>query len=125
MNHFDWIKRHAERTPDKLALVNAYTGREYTYGQFNARANRLASFLRDELQIQPGERVGIYMRKSLDSIVSVFGILKTGAAYVPVDADAPAPRCAYIFNDCDVRAIVCEEWQSLQCGSGEAPRSWP
>ncbi len=42
MVHFDWIARHAERTPDKLALVDAHTGRQFTYAQFNERANRFA-----------------------------------------------------------------------------------
>ncbi len=42
MYHFDWLKRHAERTPDKLALVDAHTGREFTYGLFDERAINIA-----------------------------------------------------------------------------------
>ena len=40
MVHFDWLKRHAERTPEKLALVDAHTGRQMTYKLFNERADR-------------------------------------------------------------------------------------
>jgi hypothetical protein len=45
MYHFDWIKRHAERTADKLALVDAYTGQQWTYAELDARINRLANFM--------------------------------------------------------------------------------
>jgi acyl-CoA synthetase (AMP-forming)/AMP-acid ligase II len=48
------------------------------------------------------------MRKSIDAVASIFGILKAGAAYVPVDPGAPPARNAYILSDCSVRAIVIE-----------------
>ncbi len=73
--------------------------------------DRLSDRLRDRLAflgVQPGDRVGIYMGKSIDAIVSIFGILKRGAAYIPVDPDAPPPRCAYILNNCSVAAILTE-----------------
>ena len=66
MYHFDWIKRHAERTPDKLALVDAHSGRELSYAQFNERANRFASFLKDGLGIRKGDRVSILAQNSSD-----------------------------------------------------------
>ncbi|MGD8518112.1 MAG: AMP-binding protein, partial [Anaerolineae bacterium] len=66
MYHFDWIKRHAERTPDKLALVDAHTGRTFTYAQFDERANRLASFLKEVLGIERGDRVSILAQNSSD-----------------------------------------------------------
>jgi amino acid adenylation domain-containing protein len=72
----------------------------------------LSDHLRDRLcalGVQAGDRVGIYMRKSIDTIAAIFGILKTGAAYVPVDPGAPAARNAYIMNDCAVKVVVIEE----------------
>src|SRR6185369_6898910 len=42
-------------------------------------------------------------------VASIFGILKAGAAYVPVDSEAPAARCAYILNDCSVRVLIAEQ----------------
>jgi amino acid adenylation domain-containing protein len=71
----------------------------------------LSDRVRDRLSaigVQPGDRVGIYLRKSIDSVVSIFGILKVGAAYVPVDPQAPAARNAYIFANCGVRAVIVE-----------------
>ena len=58
--------------------------------------------------VHPGDRVGIYVRKSIDAVAAIFGILKAGAAYVPVDPTAPAARNAYIVNNCAVAALVME-----------------
>lgn len=77
------------------------------YGELDALSDRV----RDRLfawRVQRGDRVGLYLRKSVDSIAGLFGALKAGAAYVPVDADAPVERCAYILNNCDVRVILTE-----------------
>jgi amino acid adenylation domain-containing protein len=79
-----------------------------TYSELALVSDRLRDRLW-HLGVRPGDRVGIHLRKSRDAVASIFGILKTGAAYVPVDVDAPATRCAYILNDCSVRAILTEE----------------
>ena len=76
-----------------------------------AELGELSDRLRDRLVllgVQPGDRVGLYLTKSVDSIVTIFGALKAGAAYVPVDPGAPPARCAYILNNCTVRVIVTE-----------------
>jgi amino acid adenylation domain-containing protein len=59
--------------------------------------------------VTPGDRVGICMPKSIGSLTGIFGALRSDAAYVPVDATAPAERNAFIFADCAVRAIVVAE----------------
>ena len=53
-----------------------------------------------------GERVGIYMDRSINSLVGVFGILKAGAAYVPVDPMSPPGRLSYILNKCGIRSLI-------------------
>lgn len=58
MIHFDWIKRHAERTPSKLALVDAETGNQFTYAEFDRRIGSFAAFLRDQLGIRRGDPHG-------------------------------------------------------------------
>jgi acyl-CoA synthetase (AMP-forming)/AMP-acid ligase II len=71
----------------------------------------LSDRMRDRLAERgcgPGDRVGIYLRKSIDSVAAMFGILKAGAAYVPVDPFGPPARNAYILSDCSVRAVVIE-----------------
>jgi len=83
------------------------SGSELACAQLDARSDAMRNHLW-HLGVRPGDRVGIRLHKSLDSLVAIFGILKTGAAYVPVDADSPAARCALILNDCQVRAVITE-----------------
>jgi len=76
-----------------------------------AALGRLSDRLRDRLTslgIGRGDRVGIYLRKSGESVASIVGILKAGAAYVPVDSAAPPSRNAYIHGDCDARLVIIE-----------------
>lgn len=56
--------------------------------------------------VRRGDRVGIYLHKSLASVVSVFGIMKAGAVYVPLDPGAPPQRLAYITRNCDIRVLL-------------------
>ena len=74
--------------------------------------NTLSDQLRDRLHhlgVRPGDRVGIFMRKSIDAVAAIFGILKTGAAYVPVDPNAPIARGAYIMSNCAVKVAIIEK----------------
>lgn len=101
------LERSAQRFPDRIAVEESGTG-QISYGQLDA----LASDVRDRLcwmGVRPGDRVGICLHKSISTVATLFGILKTGAAYVPVDVDAPAARNAFILNDCSVRVAVVEQ----------------
>ncbi|MCC6774462.1 MAG: AMP-binding protein, partial [Gemmatimonadaceae bacterium] len=94
-----------------------------TYGELHALSDRV----RDHLYhagVRPGDRVGVYARKSIDAYAAMLGAMKVGAAYVPVDVDAPAWRCAFILADCDVRAVVLERsvvegWRAENSSLGE------
>lgn len=102
----DAFIRAAERYPERIAAVEPGAG-EITYRELAALSDRVRDRLRT-LGVQPGDRVGIYLRKSIDAVAAIYGILKAGAAYVPVDPGAPPSRNAYILHDCAVRAVVLE-----------------
>jgi L-proline---[L-prolyl-carrier protein] ligase len=90
------------------AIIEGSTGRTVSY----ATMVRLSDRMRDRLValgVGRGARVGLFLRKSADGLASIFGILKAGAAYVPVDPGAPAVRNAYIHNNCDVSVVVVEK----------------
>jgi len=108
MYHFDWIKRHAERTPDKLAVVDAHSGRQFSYAQFNERANRLASFLRDRLGIRQGDRVSILAQNSSDYYEVLFACSKMGAILNTLNWRLAVPELEFILNDCAPRALIYE-----------------
>ncbi len=90
------------------AVVDALTGASIDYGSLDRLSDRLRDRL-VHLGVKPGDRVGAYLRKSIDGVASIFGILKSGAAYVPVDPTAPASRNAYIHHNCAVSAVIVEK----------------
>jgi len=97
----------AARSAARVAIDDPGRG-TLTYGELD----RLTARVRDRLcamGVEPGDRVGFFLRKSIDSVVTLFGILRAGGTYVPVDPEAPAGRNAFIFADCRVRAVVTEE----------------
>ncbi len=94
------------RTPDHPAVVDPGVG-SVSYRELDALANGVRDRLR-AWGIQPGDRVGLCLRKSIDGVATLLGALKAGAAYVPVDAGAPAARGAYILHDCGVKAVVLD-----------------
>lgn len=102
----DLLDHSARRSPDKIAVA-VPGGASITFGELKTLADRL----RDRLWaigVRHGDRVGFRLHKSIDSVVAVFGIMQAGAAYVPVDAESPATRGAYILNDCAVKAVITE-----------------
>ena len=77
-----------------------------TYSDLDPAANRLAHGLRTICGFVGGDRVGLHLDKSLESLVAIYGFLRAGAAYVPLDPSAPGPRIATIAADADLRVIV-------------------
>ena len=76
-----------------------------TYGELERRANQLARFLRSR-GVRRGDCVGLWVERSMDAYVALLGILKAGAAYVPLDPDYPVERVRFILSDCQARALV-------------------
>jgi amino acid adenylation domain-containing protein len=102
-----YLDDSARRTPDAIAVVDPDRGGQITYGALAALSDRV----RDRLVhfgVRPGDRVALYLPKSIDTVAALFGALKAGAAYVPIDPGSPAWRAAYIMKDCEVRAAVLE-----------------
>ena len=93
----------AIRTPNRVAVECG--GQSLTYGELNAKANRLANHL-IECGVQPKSCVGIFLERSLDLIVGLLAILKAGAAYVPMDPSFPSERLAWMMEDADIQLLV-------------------
>src|SRR5712692_9694872 len=93
----------ADRFPRRPALRFSTQG--LNYEDLVHQSNRLASLLIEQ-GVRRGDRVGIYMEKSLEAVVAIYGIMKAGAAYVPIDPFAPAARVAFIIKDCGIRHLV-------------------
>jgi amino acid adenylation domain-containing protein len=78
-----------------------------SYAELDRQATALASFLASR-GISRCDRVGIVLPKGLAAVISIFGVLKAGAAYVPVDATAPVNRSRRILSDCAIRALIVD-----------------
>jgi amino acid adenylation domain-containing protein len=102
----EYLEASAARYPDRTAVVDP-RGTTLTYAELNQQAGALASFLASR-GVGRGDRVGIVLQKGLPAVVSIFGVLKAGAAYVPVDATAPADRGRRILTDCAIRALIVD-----------------
>ncbi|MEC3841991.1 surfactin non-ribosomal peptide synthetase SrfAA [Bacillus amyloliquefaciens] len=96
----------AARHTDRPAV--AYNGVKWTYGELNARANRIARILMD-CGVTADERIGILTKPSLEMAAGVLGVLKAGAAFVPIDPDYPEERISYILQDSGAKLLLTQE----------------
>lgn len=99
----DLFEHQVKRTPDAVAL--AFAGESISYHKLNLRANRLGRYLQS-LGAGPGVMVAICIERSLDLIVGLLGILKSGAAYVPLDPEYPEERLTFMLRDSGASLLV-------------------
>jgi surfactin family lipopeptide synthetase A/lichenysin synthetase A len=107
----------AERTPDRAAVIGAHPSRRLqgvyiTYRELNENAGRLAVTLREKGAC-PGAIVAIKMEQSSELIISIMAVLKSGAAYLPIDPLYPQERIDYMLNDSNARLLVTKEGVTL------------
>jgi len=100
------FERQAATTPDAVAVI--FDDSSITYRELNARANRLANHLRT-LGVGPEVLVGICLERSIEMVVGLLGILKAGAAYVPLDPAFPTERLAFMLQDSRAALLLTEE----------------
>ncbi|MCI9246936.1 MAG: amino acid adenylation domain-containing protein, partial [Clostridia bacterium] len=99
----DLFEEQVEKTPDNIAIV--FEDKKLTYQELNERANQLARYLK-KLDVKTGDIISVLFDRSLEMILSILGILKTGAAYLPLDPNYPKERIDYILSDCKSKYIL-------------------
>jgi amino acid adenylation domain-containing protein len=103
----EWFAKSAVDNAKRIAIVCGKT--ELTYEALEEKSSQLAFSLITDHQIKPGDRVGILMERSEKTIITLLAILKTGAAYVPLDMGYPDKRIQYILRDASVKVIMLEK----------------
>ena len=99
------LAKSAQAYPEKAAVWAR--GQSITYRELEERSNQLA-FLLQEKGIRKGDRVGLFFPKSVESIISMLGVLKAGGVYVPLDPQAPTDRAGYIIGSCGIRILITD-----------------
>lgn len=102
----DLFEEQAMLSPDNAALV--YDDKTWTYREINAEANRLSDFIKKEYHIEPNDIIGIELERSDKAVIAILAVLKTGAAYAPIDPGYPEERINYIKEDTQSKVIIDE-----------------
>ncbi|MGA2349516.1 MAG: amino acid adenylation domain-containing protein [Terracidiphilus sp.] len=100
------IERRAGQTPNRVAVIS--DGVEWTYQQLNEYSNRLARHLRRQ-GIREGSLVGVCLERSHQMLGAVLGVLKTGAAYLPLDPSHPVSRLEMVLTDAEASLLLTQE----------------
>ncbi|HBH81841.1 MAG TPA: non-ribosomal peptide synthetase, partial [Nitrospira sp.] len=97
------FEAQVEQTPEAVALSMGQ--KTLCYGELNAQANKLARYLQT-LGAKPGVTVGLSLERSLEMVIALLAVLKTGAAYVPLDPEFPRDRLRFMAQDASVAAVL-------------------
>ncbi|MEW6738133.1 MAG: amino acid adenylation domain-containing protein, partial [Acidobacteriota bacterium] len=100
------FEEQVQRTPDATAVL--FESERLTYQQLNARANQLAHYLRRQ-GVGPESLVGICLERSIEMVVALLGILKAGAAYVPLDPAYPQERQVFMLADTNTSVLLTQQ----------------
>ena len=116
------FEEQVERTPHAVAVI--YEDQSLTYAEVNARANQWARYLTEQ-GVTPGQLIPILMPRSLQMLIAQLAVLKSGAAYVPIDPEFPIERQAFILRDCGARCVLAERgdrrgWSTRGCAGSTA-----
>lgn len=99
------FEKNAEAYPDKVAVF--FDGKKLTYQELNERSNQVARHLL-KADINSGDIVGLLFDRSLDFMVALWGVLKVGASYLPLDPNLPEQRIIYMLEQCNSKNIITQ-----------------
>jgi non-ribosomal peptide synthetase-like protein len=99
----DVLEEACRRHADRIAV--SAEDAQISYAELDARANRMARYFRS-VGVKPGDRVAVMIDRGVEAYVALFGLLKAGAAYVPLDSNHPAERIGFIVSDAGATLVV-------------------
>ena len=105
------VQKHAKNSPEQLAVC--FGKDNQTYLQLDLSSNQLANLLVD-CGVKRGDRVGIFMFKNINSATAIYGILKAGAAYVPLDPFAPIDRIRFTIENCNINVLITHDRKAAE-----------
>jgi amino acid adenylation domain-containing protein len=105
------FEEQVKRTPDECAVF--FGDKMLTYNQLNNKANQLANFLRS-LEVKPDDVIALAAERSMEMIIGIWGIIKSGCAYLPVAPDSPVERTNYVLSNSGVKILLIQNSACLR-----------
>jgi amino acid adenylation domain-containing protein len=121
------FEEQAARSAKEVAVVS---GKErLSYEELDRRSNQVAHYLKDQMGVGPETLVGLSMERSIEMIVGMLGIIKAGAAYIPLDPAYPAERLRYMVEDAGASVVLIQErlaarWADMKVRAICLDRDW-
>ncbi|MCH2087148.1 MAG: amino acid adenylation domain-containing protein, partial [Pseudoalteromonas sp.] len=103
---YSLFSEQVQSNPDAVALW--HRGDSLSYSELDKQAKSLAVYLREEHEVSVGERVGVFIPRSFDTVVVILGLFKAGLVYVPLDESAPDSRLNYQLEDAGVKTVLTD-----------------
>lgn len=100
-----------KQTPDAIALIEGE--KQWSYTALDEWSNQICNYLREECEVQIGEKIGMHVERSGWMVACLYGILKSGAAYVPLETNYPTERKKYIIEDSSLRVLMVSDAESI------------
>ena len=101
------FEEQVEKTPENIAVV--YEDTKLTYKELNKGANQLAHYLLDNCQVKPDDLIALCLERSEHVLIAILAVLKSGAAYVPIDPSHPEARIQYMLTDTNAKVLLTNE----------------
>lgn len=106
------FEEQVKRTPNKIAII--FNNTKLTYSELNKKANKLAHYIRSNNNITPNTTIGLLSKRSIEMAIGLLAILKTGAAYIPIDPEYPVDRISYMLEDSNTSILLVNIENDLQ-----------
>ena len=103
---YELFQEQVDKNPDNVALV--YEDKALTYKQLDERSNQLARYLRSNYDIKPDTLITLCLDRSLEMVIGILGVMKSGGAYVPIDPNYPKERINYILEDTQSGVLITQ-----------------
>ncbi|HRY31959.1 MAG TPA: amino acid adenylation domain-containing protein [Bacteroidales bacterium] len=111
---YELFEQQADRTPDKAAVIQ--DERSVSFRELDIASSNFAGMLRQE-GIRPGQVIGVMMEQSIEFITVIMGVIRAGAAYLPIDPEYPEDRIQYILENSASPLLVCTAEAKQKAGS--------
>ena len=102
---FDWIRHHANRAPDTIALADIHSDRNWSYSELNHRIDELTASLQQSMGIERGDRIGVLAENSSDIFEIQFACARLGAVFLPLNWRLTVPELEFIVNDASPKLL--------------------